>query len=258
MQKQNINNLKVSKLCLGTHQFFDMNKNMNLREIKKIIFYAFDNGINFLDTADSYGNGKCEQLIGKIVSQNKLKIVVATKIGQKSNFKVSEIQKDIDNSLKRLNLDALDICYFHSGNNNQFDNLKYWEVISKNIKNGKIKNFGLSIKSSLIRQENFFQIKNMKENNINILNIIYNPLFDNAKKIFPYCSRNKIVLVSRVPFDKGRVFLKKNKKIVDKKLDEKNIKFKSTKDIIRWSIKDTPFKSVVFGVSSLSQLKSLL
>ena len=211
MQKNIINNLKISKLCLGSYQFFDPKKKMTKQEIKKILFYAIDKGINFIDTADEYGNGECEKFLGKFIKENNLKIIIATKVGQLSNFNTSRLQFEIDDSIKRLRLEALDICYFHSGTNKNFFNDNFWEIIQKNIKCGKIKNAGLSFKSSYVNMNDFSQIKNMPKFKINILNIIYNPLFDKAEKIFSYCSQKKIKIISRVPLDKVSVFEYKNK-----------------------------------------------
>ena len=255
MQKMIINNLKISKLCLGTHQFFDPKKKMTKEEIKKILFYAVDNGINFIDTADAYGNGECEKFLGKFIKENNLKIIVATKVGQLSNFNVSRLQSEVDGSLRRLRLEALDICYFHSGTNKNFFNDNFWEIIQKNIKCGKIKNAGLSFKSSYINKIDFSQIKSMHHFKINILNIIYNPLFYRAEKIFPYCSQKNIKIISRVPFDKGAVFEYKNKNYIEKKLKEKNI---NGKKIINWIKKNKHIQSIVFGVSKINQIKELI
>jgi aryl-alcohol dehydrogenase-like predicted oxidoreductase len=255
MEKIIINNLKISKLCLGSHQFFDPKKNMTKEEIKKILFYAIDKGINFIDTADEYGSGECEKFLGKFIKQNNLKIIIATKVGQLSNFDTSKLQSEIDNSIKRLSSEALDICYFHSGTNKNFFNDKFWEIIQKNIKCGKIKNAGLSFKSSYVNTNDFSQIKNMSKFKIQILNIIYNPLLDKAKKIFSYCSQKNIKIISRVPFDKGSVFEDKNKIYIEKKLKDKNI---NAKKIINWIKSNKNIESIVFGVTKIKQIKELI
>ena len=95
---------KLSVYTLGTYQFYDKEK-LQKSEIQKIIFKSLDSGINCIDTADSYGDGKCEAIIGNILKDNNLSNVrIATKIGQLSNFKISQIQNNIDNSLRRLKL----------------------------------------------------------------------------------------------------------------------------------------------------------
>jgi aryl-alcohol dehydrogenase-like predicted oxidoreductase len=228
---------------------------MTKQEIKKILFYAIDKGINFIDTADEYGNGECEKFLGKFIKENNLKIIIATKVGQLSNFNTSRLQFEIDDSIKRLRLEALDICYFHSGTNKNFFNDNFWEIIQKNIKYGKIKNAGLSFKSSYVNTNDFSQIKNMLKFKINILNIIYNPLFDKAKEIFSYCSQKKIKIISRVPFDKGRVFEDKNKIYIEKKLKDKNI---NPKKIINWIKRNKNIESIVFGVTKIKQIKELI
>ena len=84
---------RISKLTLGSHQFFKK-KRVDKKKITNIILKSLDNGINCIDTADSYGNGECEIFIGKLLKRKKLKeIRVATKFGQLNGFAVSKVQK---------------------------------------------------------------------------------------------------------------------------------------------------------------------
>ena len=124
-----------------------------IKKITNIILKSLDNGINCIDTADSYGNGECEIFIGKLLKRKKLKeIRVATKFGQLNGFAVSKVQKNIDDSLKRLQKDQIDIYYFHSGSNSQFFNDGLWNIINKNFEKGKIKKIGLSIKTNYLKK----------------------------------------------------------------------------------------------------------
>lgn len=252
MKYSKLLNLKVSKLCLGTHQFFDKKKNVDSLEAKKILYYALNQNINFFDTADEYGNTKCEEFIGNYFYKKK-NIVIASKVGQLINFSKDKLQSSIDNSLKRLRRESIDIYYFHSGTNNQFFNDDFWELMHCNVKNGKIKNLGLSIKSSYIKNNDFKQIKACKKYNIKILNLMFNPLFTNGEKIFNFCKLNNINLISRVPFAKGQIFKETKSKVLS---DESMNKI--AKNSLKWIDSLKSFKSIVFGVSNLNQLKGIL
>lgn len=247
----------ISKLTLGTHQFFDPSKRMSISEIKNIISCANHNKINWLDTADQYGNTFCEQFIGEFCKKNNYNFKIATKIGQLDNFKTSMLQTNIDNCLKRLKKDALDICYFHSGSNKQFFNESYWTILNKNLEIGKIKKIGLSIKSSLVKKSDFTQVLSFKKYNITCLNIMFNPLFQFSEKIFDFCHENNIKIFIRVPFAKNNVFKISNKTKIIKKIKLiQNLNYEN--NILSWIKKKTNCNSIVFGVSKIEQLKKII
>lgn len=267
MKKSKLKNIdvKVSSLCLGTHNFFSQ-KLKNENDIKKILDLSLENNINFFDTADSYTNGKVERLLGNYFKFNsyKDKVVIATKIGPLIDFNPKFLQKSIDDSLRRLKVDCLDICYFHSGENKHFFNEDYWNILNKNLKN-KIKALGLSIKSSLIHNDDIKQIEYCDNYNVSVINLLYNPLFPHAEKFFNKIKKKKLDLITRVPFAKGALFsYKKNaqdsftakdiKKAKSKilKIRKKNISHK----ILQWVKKNSNCKSIVLGSSSIDQIIS--
>lgn len=249
---------KISRYSLGSYQFSNKKKKISKKEIAKIILSAYENGINYIDTADSYGNGECEIIIGHILKKKRLHhMKVATKFGQMDNFNNYNIQRNIDNSLKRLKLDQLDTYYFHSGNNRQFFNDKLWNIMNKNLDNGKIKKLGLSLKTNYLKKNNFDQIKKCKDYKISVVNIMFNPIIQNGKKIFKFCDTNNIEIISRSPFLGGDIFKLKYKNILQKKLKILNNKY-YIRNILEWIGNYKTIRSIVFGVSSLDQLKLIL
>ena len=230
-------------MCLGTHNFFS-EKLKKKKDIEKILDVSLNNNINFFDTADSYTNGKVEKLLGNYFKFNhyKDKVVIATKIGPLIDFNPKFLQKSIDDSLRRLKVDCLDICYFHSGENKHFFNEDYWNIMNKNL-NNKIKVLGLSIKSSLIHNDDTKQLESSKKYNISLVNLLFNPLFPQAqKKYFNIIKKKKLDLITRVPFAKGALFSNKVSKYdsfsaIDlKKADLRISKIKKKKNlkILKW------------------------
>src|SRR5579864_1239670 len=69
--------LKVSPICLGTAFF---GKTIDELESTKVINLAIDSGINFIDTADIYANGKAERIVGKAIEGRREEVIVATKV----------------------------------------------------------------------------------------------------------------------------------------------------------------------------------
>lgn len=109
--------LKVSEICLGTMTF---GHGADEAEAKRIVDLAFDAGVNFFDTANTYGNGESEVLLGKALKGRRRDAVVATKFfnptgpgPNDSGMSRVHIMQAIDDSLRRLQMDYVDIYYIH-------------------------------------------------------------------------------------------------------------------------------------------------
>ena len=107
--------LKLSVLSLGTMQFGGQTSEA---DSLKIMDYAFERGINVFDTADTYLGGEGEKVVGKGLKGRREKIILATKVGQKigedQGLCRRHILAAVDNSLKRLGTDYIDIYYLHT------------------------------------------------------------------------------------------------------------------------------------------------
>src|SRR5207253_2110680 len=113
--------IKVSAIGLGLMSMSGIYGNANDEESVRVIHYALDKGISFLDSADMYGWGHNEELLGKALRGRRDGVVVATKFGQ---VKLPDGKQDVDGSpayvmraceasLRRLGIDAIDLYYQH-------------------------------------------------------------------------------------------------------------------------------------------------
>jgi aryl-alcohol dehydrogenase-like predicted oxidoreductase len=109
--------LKVSEIGLGS---LDFGGRVNEQESIAIINQALDQGINFIDTADVYSNGRSEEFVGKAVKDKRTKVVIASKFGISTGESPNDygasrahIMDAINNSLKRLDTDYIDLYYIH-------------------------------------------------------------------------------------------------------------------------------------------------
>lgn len=111
--------LKVSPLCLGAMMF---GGETDEATSKRIIDKAFDQGVNFIDTADVYHAGRSEQIIGRAVADRRDNWVIATKFGYPASATAGPneqgqsrkwIMQSVEASLKRLGTDYIDVLYFH-------------------------------------------------------------------------------------------------------------------------------------------------
>ena len=109
--------LTVSEIGIGTNRF---GHNVDQKEVNKILSACQDNGVNFLDTANVYAEGRSEVCIGKYLKNNRKDFVVATKVGwpnelDKGHGRLSavNIHFHVENSLIKLKSDYIDILYLH-------------------------------------------------------------------------------------------------------------------------------------------------
>ena len=109
--------LKVSPLCLGTVNFSERTPE---EEVARIIHRALDEGINFIDTADVYGQGRSEEAVGKALKGRRHEVVLATKVcgrlGEGPNdagLSRRQILTAVEDSLRRLQTDHIDLYQLH-------------------------------------------------------------------------------------------------------------------------------------------------
>jgi len=139
--------LKVSPLCLGTMMF---GRETSPQQARKIIDAAHDAGINFIDTADQYVDGRSEEIVGAAISKRRYDWVLATKVGcpmgddpHRQGLSRRWIMQEVEASLSRLKTDWIDIYYLHL----EDTTTPIEETIStigQLIRDGKIRYFGVS------------------------------------------------------------------------------------------------------------------
>ena len=184
------------------------------QEVDQALVRSIELGCNFFDTAWGYGNGKSEEILGKVVKQNPdKKLYVATKIPPK-NFKwpsrpeykladcfpASHIIEYTEKSLKNLNVESIDLQQFHVWEDSWANQDEWKTAIEKLKREGKVKHFGISVN----RWEPDNILDTLRTNLIDAVQVIYN-IFDQAPEdnLFPLCRQLDIGVIARVPFDEG-------------------------------------------------------
>ena len=205
--------LKVSKICLGCMSFGEVTEKrpwvLNQEETDAMIKRALDLGINFFDTANTYGNGSSETFIGnsfKKLVKNRKDIVVATKVyNNEGKLSKEAILREIDGSLKRLQMDYVDLYIIHRWDY-EHPIEETMETLNELVKSGKVRYLGCSalfpyhlLKANMIARKNgwaeFISIQNH-------YNLIYR---EEEREMMQLLEEEKIVMTPYSPLAAGRV-----------------------------------------------------
>ena len=280
--------LNISVIGIGTDQFSGgWGKKFSQEEVNKIIDRAFELGVNFLDTAECYGNHLSETMIGNAINKKRHEWIIATKFGHsyKNNTKVTDFSlkgviNQFNNSLKALKTDYIDIYQFHSGNNLEFDQDEVWDFLNEQVKSDKIKNLGISVLNSAINNNDLYQIESASKIGVKIIQIVYNRLNKNAeKKVIPFCIKHNLGIIGRVPLAKGHLsgkygpnhkFPKNDKRSLEEKNQTIN-QLKMVQDIkknevpdgiemtqwsLAWCLKNPAICTIIPGCKNIEQIES--
>ena len=161
--------LELTRLSLGTAPLAGLFKSVDISESDQLIRTALDNGMNYFDTAPLYGHGLAEERLGRILSNVTKPFVLQTKVGRVLNwvekadpvpwfpdadphiqpvfdYSADGIKRSLDESLKRLGVDQIDIALMHDAENHISEaiNIAY-PVLADLKRQGIIKAIGIGI-----------------------------------------------------------------------------------------------------------------
>jgi len=187
--------ITVPRLCFGSWQAFGWATSDD-NNFKRTLCYALERGINFIDTAEAYGEGHAEKLIGETISGRRDKVIIATKFWYQRS-KPAELRLSLEGSLKRLKTDYVDLYQQH------------WpplsppldETINELVKlkeAGKIRAVGVS---NWMEPE-WNEIKNPEL--IDCLQPCYSLLWRSVEKnVLPFCLKHRIAVIPYSPLCQG-------------------------------------------------------
>ncbi|TGV04655.1 aldo/keto reductase [Flavivirga rizhaonensis] len=214
---------EVSEVALGCWQLgADWGTSINKENGLAILEEAVNNGITFFDTADIYGHGKSEKLIGEFLNSTDKQIRVATKFGRGGDVYPDKYSKDvlrkaIESSLKRLDVNAIDLLQLHCVPKQLLleENIFGW---LRDLKaEGLIKNFGASVETV---EEGLICLK---QEGLLSLQVIYNVFRQKlTKDLLPQAEEKGIGIIVRLPLASGLLSGKFNKNTTFPKDDHRN------------------------------------
>lgn len=180
--------------------------NVDDKESIRAINRAIELGVNFLDTADAYGVGHSERIIGKAISGEREKVVISTKFGNFGNestrtlhginINPDYIERACDASLQRLATDYIDLYLLHVWEIGISEIYTVCEALDRLVEKGKIRTYGWSTDlldgaAIFARKENCSAI----EHNLNV--------FDDSPELIHLCESNNLASINRGPLAMG-------------------------------------------------------
>jgi aryl-alcohol dehydrogenase-like predicted oxidoreductase len=165
---------------------------------------AIDAGVNLIDTADVYGNGRSHRLIGKLKKARKEEIIVATKVGRRlpkqtvEGYSRANLTSWVDYNLLDLNTEVLDLVQLHTPATDVFYRPEIFGMLDDLVQAGKIRYYGVSVE----RVEE--GLKALEYPNVQSVQIIFNCFRQRPAELFFAQARQKQVgVLARVPLASG-------------------------------------------------------
>jgi aryl-alcohol dehydrogenase-like predicted oxidoreductase len=174
---------------------------------------AIDLGVNFIDTALAYGDGRSERLVGQVVRERPETVHVATKVPPKNRiwpapdgvpadevFPADYVRECAERSLANLGLERIDVLQFHVWSDDWADQGTWRTAIDELRAEGKIAAFGISINDH--QPSNALRL--IATGALDTVQVIYN-VFDQSPEdeLFPACREHGVGVIARVPLDEG-------------------------------------------------------
>jgi 1-deoxyxylulose-5-phosphate synthase len=226
--------LDVSRICLGCMSYGVPERGMapwslNEEQSRPFIKRALELGINFFDTANVYSDGTSEEIVGRALKEfaRREEVVIATKVFFRmhqgpngAGLSRKAIMTEIDNSLKRLGTDYVDLYQIHRWDNDTPIE-ETMEALHDVVKAGKVRYIG----ASSMYAWQFLQAQHVAERNgwtkfvsmQNYLNLLYR---EEEREMLPLCREEGIGVIPWSPLAKGRLTRDWNEQTARSEIDE--------------------------------------
>ncbi len=260
--------LKASRIGFGCSRIASLSTAYTPSEVRQTLLSAFSNGINFFDTADIYGQGDSERLLGRIFNKKREQLIFCTKAGltlsmsqnlvrfvkpplnfflrrwkraqkktislrkekERQNFEPDYLKRRIQSSLRRLKTDYIDLFLLHSPPVEFINIDAVFEMLIRQKERGFIHSIGISCDN----QEQAFAAISIPE--VDCIQIPVNPMeMEIIQRVLPAAKKKGIGIIAREPFGGGSLFksnsfLEMNKKLPTRTMQQTALKFSMQQD----------------------------
>lgn len=165
---------------------------------------AIDQGVNFIDTADVYGDGRSERLIAQIRKERKEEIKVATKAGRRlsphvaAGYNRENLRSFVERSRRNLEVETIDLLQLHCPPTEVYYQPQVFEALDEMVAEGKIRYYGVSVEKV---EEG---LKAIEYPGVKSVQIIFNMFRQRPWELFfQECRKKKVAIIVRVPLASG-------------------------------------------------------
>lgn len=196
---------KVGEIGFGTWAIGAAWGEVNDDEAVAALHAALDVGVDFLDTADVYGDGRSERLIARVLKERGGETpYIATKAGRRlpkqsvDGYSAENLEAWLDRSLKNLAVDTVDLVQLHCPPTDLYYHPEVFERLDRLVEKGKIRNYGVSVE----RVEE--ALKAIEYPGVVSVQIIFNAFrLRPAELFFAEAKKKNVAIISRVPLASG-------------------------------------------------------
>lgn len=195
---------KVSTISFGAWAIGGTWGNVDDSESLAALNRAIDMGVNFIDTADVYGDGRSERLVAQLKKDRKEDIHIATKAGRRldphiaSGYNRKNLTTFVERSLKNLNTEAIDLLQLHCPPTEVFYMPETFGILDDMVQQGKLRYYGVSVEK--VEEA----IKAIEYPNVQSVQIIFNIFRQRpADLFFQLAQQKKVGILARVPLSSG-------------------------------------------------------
>src|SRR5215210_9016145 len=197
--------MRVSEISLGTWAFGSEWGQVSDNESYATLNRAVDLGVNFLDTADVYGDGRSERLIARLLKERSSdEILVATKAGRRldphtaEGYDYDNLSAFVERSLENLGVEALDLLQLHCPPTEVYRQDSTFEALGRLQEAGKVRNYGVSVEKVEEGQ------MALDYPDVATVQIIFNVFRQKpAEEFFPLAEEHNVGILARVPLASG-------------------------------------------------------
>jgi aryl-alcohol dehydrogenase-like predicted oxidoreductase len=194
----------VSEISFGAWAIGHAWGQVDDKESMAALHKAIDLGVNFIDTADVYGMGKSERLIGRLLKERRETIYVATKMGRRlsphtsEGYNAANFAGFVEDSLRNLQVDCLDLIQLHCPPTESYGIPETFDALDGLVQQGKIRCYGVSVET--IEEA----LKAVEYANVQSVQIIFNVFRPRpAEVFFPRAKARGVGILARVPLASG-------------------------------------------------------
>jgi aryl-alcohol dehydrogenase-like predicted oxidoreductase len=195
---------KISEISFGAWAIGGSWGEVDDRESLAALHRAIELGVNFIDTADVYGDGRSEQLVAQLRKERKETIYVATKAGRRldphtaAGYNRQNLTAFVERSLKNLQSEAIDLLQLHCPPGDVYYMPETFGVLDDMVRAGKLRHYGVSV------QKVEEALKAIEYPNVQSVQIIFNIFRQRpADLFFGEAMRRKVGILARVPLSSG-------------------------------------------------------